>query len=117
MKKTVNIGTEAAKRVIVVMGMFAAIACSKSLDSVDGPETGMISGLVCNDLPTLSAVVEMPAIKDTLVKDGKCLSLRSRAKVNFVRTVMMPGDGKYSQFEYKTGDTTRKLWIRTSNVR
>ena len=93
------------------------VACGGALDSVEGPKTGAVSGFVCNDLPTLSAGVEVPAIQNTLIKDGKCLHLRTRAQVNFVRTVMMPGDGQYSQFEYVAQGAAQKLWIRTANVR
>jgi hypothetical protein len=116
MKKFSHIGAKAAKRVFVLLCLLAAFACSKSLDSVDGPEVGMVSGLVCNELPVLTAAMEVPGIQNTLVSEGKCRNLRTRAKVDFLRTVMMPGDGKYSQFEYKAEDKTLKLWIRTNNV-
>ena len=117
MKNFTSICIAAAKLAVVLVFVLATFACSKSLDSVDGPEVGNVSGLVCSDLPTLSAAVEMPAIKDTLVKEGKCRNLRTRVKVNFLRTVMMPGDGKYSQFEYKPEEKNLTLWIKTSNVR
>ncbi|MES2625648.1 MAG: hypothetical protein V4628_10240 [Pseudomonadota bacterium] len=117
MKNLMRHRSESFKRSFILLFVFVACACSKSLDSVDGPQTGNVSGLVCNDLPTLSAALEVPAVQSTLIKDGKCLNLRSRAKVDFVRTVMMPGDGKYSQFEYEADNKTSKLWIRTSNVR
>jgi len=117
MEKFMNIGAKAFKRGFILACLFATFGCSKSLDSVDGPEVGMVFGLVCNDLAVLTAAVEVPAIQNTLVKDGKCLNLRTRAKVSFLRTVMMPGDGKYSQFEYTAEGKALKLWIRTSNVR
>jgi hypothetical protein len=117
MKRHANIGANAAKLIHLLLCVLAVAACSKSLDSIDGPAAGSVAGLVCDDLASLSAAVEIPAIQGKLVAEGKCLNLRNRAKVEFVRTVMMPGDGKYSQFEYSAKDKTRKLWIRTSNVR
>ncbi len=87
------------------------------MNSIEGPEAGTVAGLVCDDLAILSAAVEMPAIQGSLVQEGKCLNLRGRVKVEFLRTVMMPGDGKYSQFEYSAKEKTLKLWIKTSNVR
>src|SRR5688572_27600287 len=100
MKNFMNIRTMAGMRGGLLVWLFAAAACSKSLDSIDGPETGTVAGLVCDDLAILGAAVEMPAIQGKLVQEGKCLNIRNRVKVEFVRTVMMPGDGKYSQFEY-----------------
>jgi hypothetical protein len=116
MKNFMNIRTIAGMRGALLVWLFAAAACSK-LDSIDGPEAGSVAGLVCDDLAVLSAAVEVPAIQSKLVQEGKCLNIRNRVKVEFVRTVMMPGDGKYSQFEYAAKEKTLKLWIKTSNVR
>jgi len=112
-----SVGAVSFRRGLLLIWVLAAAACSKSLDSIEGPATGTVAGLVCNDLGLLTAAVETPAIQGALVQDGKCLNIRNRVKVEFVRTVMMPGDGKYSQFEYGTKQKTQKLWIRTSNVR
>jgi hypothetical protein len=91
-------------------------ACGGSLDSQNGPASGMVSGLVCQDVATLSAAVTVPAAQGTFISEGKCVNLRA-ARVDFVRTVTMPGDGQYSQFEYEEKGKSRKLWIRTSMVR
>lgn len=117
MKNVVSIGPRAAKHGLLLLCVFAVAACSKALDSIEGPSTGTVAGLVCNDLGLLTAAVATPAIQGALVQDGKCVNIRNRVKVEFVRTVMMPGDGKYSQFEYSAKQKTQKLWIRTSNVR
>lgn len=102
--------------------LYAAIVaalpgCGGSLDTLDGPLSGSVAGLVCIDVSTLEAAAEVPAVADSLVAAGKCLQLRSPAKVDFLRTVMMPGDGKYSQFEYHQGSKTVKLWISTAKVK
>src|SRR5688572_19665633 len=117
MKNFMNISAKVGMRGFLLAWLFAAVACGGSLDSIDGPEAGSVAGLVCDDLAILSAAVEMPAIQGKLVQEGKCLNIRNRVKVEFVRTVMMPGDGKYSQFEYSSKEKTLKLWIKTSNVR
>lgn len=91
--------------------------CGGSLDTMDGPTTGTVTGLVCNDVATLGAATLVPATAGSLVADGKCLQIRSPARVDFLRTVMMPGDGKYSQFEYHQGNKTLKLWISTAKVK
>ena len=95
----------------------SGVACSDSLNSMDGPKSGTVSGLVCNDLPTLAAVSEVPAIRNSLISEGKCSNLTRRAGVKVLRTVMMPGDGKYSQFETTVRGNTKKLWARTSYIR
>lgn len=95
----------------------SGVACSDNLNSLDGPSSGTVSGLVCNDLPSLTAVFEFPIIRDTYISEGKCLRLPRRKGVKVVRTVMMPGDGKYSQFETKVSGKTKKLWIKTSSIR
>lgn len=92
------------------------MACGGSLDTQDGPTTGTVSGVVCQDVSTLGAVAMVPETRSAFIREGKCVNLRA-AKVNFVRTVTMPGDGKYSQFEYEDKGKTRKLWIRTALVR
>jgi hypothetical protein len=100
----------------VVATAMLCVSCGQSMDSMGGPETGTVTGLVCSDLPVLKAVLEVPETERILVKDGKCLRINGNAKVAFIRTVMMPGDGKYSQFEYQQGDKTYKLWISTDKV-
>jgi hypothetical protein len=110
--------TARAMRVFTVaaMAMFC-VSCGQSMDSMGGPETGTVTGLVCSDLPVLKAVLEVPETAGVLIKDGKCLRINGNAKVAFIRTVMMPGDGKYSQFEYQQDKKTYKLWISTDDVR
>lgn len=95
----------------------SGVACSDNLNSLDGPSTGTVSGLVCGDLPSLAAVYEFPIIRDTYISEGKCLRLSRRAGVKVIRTIMMPGDGKYSQFEADVSGNTKKLWIRTRDIR
>ena len=93
------------------------VSCGRNLNSLDGPSSGTVSGLVCSDLPSLTAVNEFPTIRDTFINDGKCLRLRRQSGVKVIRTVMMPGDGKYSQFEAIVSGNTKKLWIKTSSIR
>jgi hypothetical protein len=92
------------------------VACGGSLDTQDGPTSGTVSGVVCQDVSTLSAVATVPESQAAFIREGKCVNLRG-ARVNFVRTVTMPGEGKYSQFEYADKGTSRKLWIKTALVR
>lgn len=101
----------------VIVLTLSLVACDGSLDTQDGPTVGTVSGVVCQDVSTLSAVAEVPQAQSAFIQEGKCLALRAPAKVNFVRTVTMPGDGKYSQFEYEDKGKSRKLWIKTSLVR
>ncbi len=98
--------------IVVILG------CDGSLNSLEGPEEGMVSGLVCNDLPLLLAAVD-PTVKRALIQDGKCLDIRSymAKKVRFVRTVMMPGDGRYSQFELEVKRKVQKMWIQTARIK
>jgi hypothetical protein len=111
--KTVSVAKCGLTLCLVLVG----VACSKSLNSLEGPETGLVSGFVCKDMPVLSAAVEVPAMQSTFISEGKCVNLRSSVSVKFVRTVMMPGDGKYSQFEYAADGKNLKLWISTAKVR
>lgn len=90
--------------------------CNKSLDNLGGPEAGQVQGLVCNDIATLQAVEEVPATKAHLVQQGMCVDLRSPTLARVIRTVEMPGRGRYSQFTLGAapGDT---YWIRTDRIR
>lgn len=81
------------KRCLVLYIAISGVACSDQLNSLDGPKSGTVSGLVCNELPTLTAVVEVPAIRGTFISEGKCLNLSRRVGVKVLRTVMVPGDG------------------------
>ena len=105
----------AANTIAVILVMSCA-ACSKSLNSVEGPQAGKVYGMACVDLASLAAATEMPAIQSQLVKEGKCFSIGSSLQVHVLKTVMMPGDGKYSQFEYPDGGRHHTLWIATDKV-
>ncbi|MBQ76196.1 MAG: hypothetical protein CMQ20_14415 [Gammaproteobacteria bacterium] len=98
--------------------VIACTACGGSLDSLEGPKSGKVSGLVCNDLQLLLAAAE-PAVQYALIEQGKCIKIRSYAakQVDIVRTVMMPGDQKYSQFELKEGAGQQKMWIPTARIK
>ncbi|MFP6805883.1 MAG: hypothetical protein VB957_01610 [Pseudomonadales bacterium] len=102
------------KIIALLLSLTGLSACGGSLNSLADPERGMVSGLVCNDLPLLLAATE-PAIERALIQEGKCIKIRNYMprEVEFVRTVMMPGDGKYSQFELETEHKTQKMWIQT----
>lgn len=93
------------------------VACGDNLASLNGPTSGTVSGLVCSDLPSLTAAIEFPIVENTFISEGKCLKLSRRKGVKVLRTVMLPGDGKYSQFEIVLGGNTTKLWIRTKSIR
>ena len=108
-------GTTAPYLMVAMLVVMAG--CGESLESHHGPATGLVSGVVCDDLTTLTAVNEMPSVGKTLIQEGKCLNPRNAEKVNFIRTVVMPGDGEYSQFEYQARDKLHKLWIRTEKVK
>ena len=54
---------------------------------MDGPETALVNGLVCTEVASLAAAV------------------------------MMPGIGKYSQFEYPVQGKARCVWISAAKVR
>ena len=104
-------------RILVLALLLAMPACSKSLQSHQGPTAGLVTGLVCDDLSSLAAVNEVPEVGAILVREGKCMNLRSAARVHFIRTVVMPGDGEYSQFELLENQRLLKLWIRTELVK
>jgi hypothetical protein len=91
-------------------------ACSRSLDSLEGPEHGQVSGLMCNKLPTLTAALEMPVSQQALISEGHCVRLAYSEKVDVIRTIMMPGDGKYSQFHITLEGKPNTMWIRTSEI-
>ncbi|MBQ61650.1 MAG: hypothetical protein CMQ19_06190 [Gammaproteobacteria bacterium] len=104
----------------MAVGLVLAICagCGGSLDSLDGPKLGRVSGLVCNDLQLLLAAAE-PAVKAALIQEGKCIKIQSYAakQVDVVRTVMMPGDQTYSQFELKDGRGQPKMWIPAVRIK
>ena len=105
------------RHILILCIAITGVACSDNLNSLDGPKTGTVSGLVCNDLPTLTAVFEFPAISNAYISEGKCLRLPRRVGVKVLRTIMMPGDGKYSQFETIVSGHTQRLWIKTSDIK
>ena len=105
------------KRLFLILLVSSMAGCGGDLNSLAAPEEGMVSGLVCSDLPLLLAATD-PTVKQALIQDGKCVKIRSymAQKVKFVRTVMMPGDGKYSQFELEVKNKIQKMWIPTIRV-
>lgn len=101
-----------------VLVMLATVAgCGGSLNSMDGPESGMVYGLVCTEVASLTAATEIPASQAALVSDGECTILRTPVNVKIVKTVMMPGNGKFSQFEYPVQGKARRVWISTAKIR
>lgn len=99
----------------VLLATVFAASCERSLDSIEGPVVGTVWGVACNDLATLNALVDVPAMESSFIKAGTCQHLQGD-KVKVVRTVQMPGSGKYSQLELAAQGTTRKLWVATSKL-
>ena len=97
-----------------VLPLLLLSSCGGDLNSVAGPSSGKVSGLVCNDLPLLSAARDSVA-RRALVQQGSCREIRAyQAKqVEVIRTVTLPADGKYSQFILQG----EKLWVQTSRIR
>ena len=100
----------------ILMICFSIAACSRSLDSLEGPARGRVSGLACNKLPTLTAALEMPISQSALIDEGHCFWLAYSEEVEVIRTIMMPGDGKYSQFTITLQGRNTTLWIKTSEI-
>lgn len=92
------------------------VSCNRSLDSLEGPEHGRVSGLVCNKLPTLSAALEMPVSQSALISEGHCTNLPYSMEVDVIRTVMMPGEGKYSQFTIRLQGQELTMWVQTNRI-
>lgn len=105
------------KLCLLFLLILTCAACNKSLNTLDGPSTGTVSGLVCSSLPLLSAALESPISRSALVSQGQCMDLNRPEKAEVIRTVMMPADGKYSQFTIKVSGKIQKLWIQTSKIR
>jgi|GEM_PF-6505282 len=101
---------------IILLLCCSIVACGRSLDSLEGPEQGQVSGLMCNKLPTLTAALEMPVSQSALISEGHCIHLPYSVQVNVLRTIMMPGDGKYSQFTIKVQGKDTEMWIQTSKI-
>jgi hypothetical protein len=76
-----------------------------------------VQGLVCTDIAILQAGEEVPETKGYLVEKGSCQDLRGVAQATMIRTVEMPGKGRYSQFELDDSSVTGKFWIRTEKIR
>ena len=108
-----------AGRTAAALMLTAALAdCDgSSLNSLDGPESGLVYGLVCTEVASLNAAAEVPASQAALVSDGECTILRTPVTVKFVKTVMLPGTGKFSQFEYPVQGKNRRVWISTAKIR
>ena len=104
------------KNSILLLIVLLLVACNdNSLNSLKGPKSGKVSGLLCSKLEILTAAREKPAIQSALVAKGHCMDVRYAKKVKVVRTVMMPADGKYSQILWPKDD--KKYWIRTAEIR
>ena len=104
-------------RIALILMLFCSIAsCNRSLDSLEGPKQGRVSGLICNKLPTLAAALEMPVSQSALISEGHCTRLAYSEEVKVIRTIMMPGDGKYSQFTISLQGRNITMWIRTSEI-
>lgn len=97
----------------VVLSMIAS--CERSLDSVEGPVAGTVWGVACIDLATLNALRDVPEMEGKFIKNGSCQSLHGD-KVKVLRTVHMPGTGKYSQLELADQSSVRKLWVASSKL-
>jgi len=96
--------------------LFLLPACGDSnLDTLDGPKSGKVSGLVCYDLQILLAAREQDVVRTAMVENGKCKNVRYAKQVKVERTVMMPTDGKYSQILWLQGD--EKYWVRTDRIK
>lgn len=91
--------------------------CNKSLDNLGGPEAGQVQGMVCSDIATLQTAEEFPVTRAQLLQQGKCVELRSSALAKVIRTVEMPGKGRYSQFTLDGAAPGGKFWIRTDRIR
>jgi len=107
------------KTVLIKTGLIFLITslagCGHSLDSLDGPETGKASGLICESLEMLAAAKDI-SVQELFVKQGGCIKIASHQKktVKVIKTVMMPGDQKYSQIEYLHNNTVRNMWMPTA---
>lgn len=101
---------------LVLILCCSILSCNRSLDSLEGPEHGRVSGLLCNDLPTLTAALEMPASQPALIDQGHCIRLPYSEEVDIIRTIMMPADGKYSQFTITVQGKKSQMWVKTSEI-
>jgi len=101
---------------IILLLCCGIVSCNRSLDSLDGPRQGRVSGLLCNDLPTLTAALEMPISQPALIDQGHCIRLPYSEEVDVIRTIMMPADGKYSQFTITVQGKKSEMWIKTSEI-
>ncbi len=104
------------KTPVLLLTVLLLTSCSdNSLNSLKGPKSGKVSGLLCNKLEILTAAREKTVIRDALIAKGHCINERYAKKVKVIRTVMMPADGKYSQILWpKDG---KKYWVRTAEIR
>ncbi|MFQ5470815.1 MAG: hypothetical protein ACE5EH_10990 [Gammaproteobacteria bacterium] len=99
--------------------IFALLAgCGHSLDSLDGPDSGKVSGIICESLELLAASKDA-SVHKVLIDQGGCVKINSSDEqtVKVIKTTMLPGDQKYSQIEYKGEESDRKMWIATSKIK
>lgn len=99
-----------------VPALLALSACERSLHSLDGPFVGLVTGLACNEIAALEAVAMLPAASRQLVREGKCVELRRPREVQVLRTVELPGQGRYAQFELVENAGTRTLWTIATSI-
>jgi len=91
-------------------------ACEENnLDTLKGPKSGKVSGLMCNDLDILLAARDTEIVRNAMLENGKCKSVRYAKEVQVSRTIMMPTDGKYSQIQWPTDN--KKYWVRTDKIK
>lgn len=99
---------------ICLLGLLAG--CSDSLHTLDGPKSGKASGVLCDELEVLTAATDSTVL-EMMTASGRCFKFTNSKQVKVIRTVMMPGDGKYSQVSYSDKGKDRKLWIKTSSIK
>ena len=105
------------KQIIIFLLFILLMACDggNSLNSLNGPKTGKVSGLMCDKIENIAAAREKDIFREALISKGHCMERSSWVKVEVVRTVMMPADGKYSQIIWPKDD--KKYWVRTEEIR
>ena len=103
-------------KLLILSLVFLLPACDgKNLNSLEGPKSGKVSGLLCNDLQVLLTAREQEVVRNVMLEHGKCIDVKYAKKVKVARTIMMPTDGKYSQVLWPKKD--EKYWVRTDEIK
>jgi len=106
------------QRIIKLAGLSLVLivsACDSNLNTLDGPKSGKVSGLMCTDLETMLAAREHDVVRTAMLDKGKCRDERNAMQVTVESTVMMPTDGKYSKIIWpKDG---KAYWVRTEAIK